>query len=619
MPANRTGAPEREKPGPTRETGPLGKSAGTTHTDSANDTPAADAAQDLRDYLHETLGGTPGWLHVSTFTDPYWTAAGKYEHRNPPRMRWWRWPDQAEQAAAHITSQARHGDTYVCPYVLQDKQRVKGAGARRVAHTDVDHDHLDRGEVERLGAYAIASGTPGHAQVYVPLAYAVTPAQHDALCRGLVAWFGGDPGKISDNDLLRPAGTWNRKPTVAGGVIGGRPTVDGDPPAPVSWLVRPTGVRVDPFTLAGQLGVDINAAPAPTGPLAGSAPAAPAAPAAAAAAAPVDLANYPTVQAALDNKTGDRSADTTRVVGACRWAGLTLAQTRWVVNSRADLAERLTEFAERKKPVDDLLNVWLKIVDGEQTGVLLDPDALSPNGQVPGGGTEVVHDRIQHTAHLRMAYELSRQAKDKLLWVHGIGWHYFDGRRWAYDDKGVAKRAVYAMLKALWPKAFGDSEKQKALAAAIMRCETAAGVAGVLTLARPCGRSPPPWPTSTPILIYSTAPTARSTCAPVNSGRTTPPTESPKSPAPPTVPTRPGPCGRRSSRKFCPTTTFATICVGSSASRCSEWSSSTTSTSSPGSAATAKAPCTRRSASRWATTPTWPIPTSSWNARAADM
>ena len=46
MPANRTGAPERERPGPTRETGPLGKSAGTTHADSANDTPAGDAAQD---------------------------------------------------------------------------------------------------------------------------------------------------------------------------------------------------------------------------------------------------------------------------------------------------------------------------------------------------------------------------------------------------------------------------------------------------------------------------------------------------------------------------------------------------------------------------------------------
>ena len=188
---------------------------------------------------------------------------------------------------------------------------------------------------------------------------------------------------------------------------------------------------------------------------------------------PFRLDDYPKVRAALDHVSdpADRSADTYGVLGACYDAGLTLAQARWAVNQRADLAARL-----RERNDDDVLACWLKIDSGRRKNTFSD-------GTDGGGGAETVDDRITHTAHLRMAYELSRWAKDKLLYVHGIGWHYWDGRRWAYDDKGVAKRAVYAMLKALWPKAFGDSDKQKALAKAIVACETAAGVKGVLALA----------------------------------------------------------------------------------------------------------------------------------------
>ena len=79
--------------------------------------------------------------------------------------------------------------------------------------------------------------------MYVLLAWPVTPDQHEALCRGLAATLGGD-AKYSDNDLLRPPGTWNYKSAV-----------DGGDPSPVIALWR--GFRVDPRDIAGLIGVDL--------------------------------------------------------------------------------------------------------------------------------------------------------------------------------------------------------------------------------------------------------------------------------------------------------------------------------------------------------------------------
>ena len=82
-----------------------------------------------------------------------------------------------------------------------------------------------------------------------------------------------------------------------------------------------------------------------------------------AAAEPVNLDDCPSVLAALDivSSPPDRSTDTMRVVGACYNAGLTLAQTRWVVGTRPDLAGRL---AERND--DDVLTCWIKATDSRQ-------------------------------------------------------------------------------------------------------------------------------------------------------------------------------------------------------------------------------------------------------------
>jgi len=84
-----------------------------------------------------------------------------------------------------------------------------------------------------------------------------------------------------------------------------------------------------------------------------------------------------------------------------------------------------------------------------------------------------------HRGQLRMAYRLARGYEGRLLHVHGIGWHRWDGRRWAEDDTGEAFRAVYDTVR----EALADSLNDKTLREDARRCESASGVAGVLQLA----------------------------------------------------------------------------------------------------------------------------------------
>jgi putative DNA primase/helicase len=95
----------------------------------------------------------------------------------------------------------------------------------------------------------------------------------------------------------------------------------------------------------------------------------------------------------------------------------------------------------------------------------------------PVGGETAPAD--VHRGQLRYAYLLAGDQRDKLLHVHGIGWYYWDGTRWAVDDLGVAKQAVYELLHQQWQYAWGD----KALAHELKQCSSAAAIAGILSLA----------------------------------------------------------------------------------------------------------------------------------------
>lgn len=94
-------------------------------------------------------------------------------------------------------------------------------------------------------------------------------------------------------------------------------------------------------------------------------------------------------------------------------------------------------------------------------------------------GQEVNNGVSWHRGQLRFAHLLAQQYADRLMHVHGIGWHAWDGTRWAEDDRGAAKRAVMDLLKAGWQAAISDKDMERDVKA----CNSAAGVGGVLDLA----------------------------------------------------------------------------------------------------------------------------------------
>ena len=167
------------------------------------------------------------------------------------------------------------------------------------------------------------------------------------------AYFGGDD-KIADNDLLRPVGSVNYKAVVFDGL---------DEPYPVEWIVKPSGAPMEPEAVAAVLGVALPP-PDTAGAQSESKKASTGSGTAGSGSRDeefVDLALYPDIRGAVGRVSGDRSADTHRIVSACFRAGLRLAQTRWAINQRDDLRERLDERTD-----DDVARIFLKLADEQQ-------------------------------------------------------------------------------------------------------------------------------------------------------------------------------------------------------------------------------------------------------------
>lgn len=85
-----------------------------------------------------------------------------------------------------------------------------------------------------------------------------------------------------------------------------------------------------------------------------------------------------------------------------------------------------------------------------------------------------------HSGQLRIAKRLAATHHNKLLHVHGIGWHHYDGTRWVEDDTRLAGLAVWVTIRdAILESANGD----KKLRTDATRCESAAGIKGTLDAA----------------------------------------------------------------------------------------------------------------------------------------
>jgi putative DNA primase/helicase len=91
---------------------------------------------------------------------------------------------------------------------------------------------------------------------------------------------------------------------------------------------------------------------------------------------------------------------------------------------------------------------------------------------------------VSHSGHLGQAIKMANLFADDLLYVNGVGWHCWDGKRFARDDDGGARRAVHAMLKRdreiVMQLNLSTEEEEKALRA-IARYETSSAISGILT------------------------------------------------------------------------------------------------------------------------------------------
>lgn len=90
----------------------------------------------------------------------------------------------------------------------------------------------------------------------------------------------------------------------------------------------------------------------------------------------------------------------------------------------------------------------------------------------------------QHRGQLRFAERMTVTHGQELRHVHGIGWHVWDGTRWAADEDGEALRTVVDTLKAaLLDLTAMSGQERDDLYKDIRRVESSSGLNGVLDIA----------------------------------------------------------------------------------------------------------------------------------------
>lgn len=99
---------------------------------------------------------------------------------------------------------------------------------------------------------------------------------------------------------------------------------------------------------------------------------------------------------------------------------------------------------------------------------------------IPFGLPVTIPEEVHH-GQLRMALRLAVRERNRLRYVHKVGWHVWDGTRWKPDSSGAAKRAVQATLDAALAELPGMSkDDQKALFADVRTGQSNSGAEGIL-------------------------------------------------------------------------------------------------------------------------------------------
>jgi putative DNA primase/helicase len=116
--------------------------------------------------------------------------------------------------------------------------------------------------------------------------------------------------------------------------------------------------------------------------------------------------------------------------------------------------------------------------DGDDDGV---PPFLAPDVNAPNLGVAV-----EHHSELRIAQRFVREHTGRLIYVHGVGWHWWDDTRWKPDTDGAAQRALVETIATAFRQA--PDEPTQALRDQLVKdarkCESSSKFNGTLNMAR---------------------------------------------------------------------------------------------------------------------------------------
>lgn len=176
------------------------------------------------------------------------------------------------------------------------------------------------------------------------------------------------------------------------------------------------------------------------------------------------------VDAVAGTPTGRQRGQRVGAVARNEWRGL----LRWAV-AQAENAEvvavmnRVTEMVPVMTVVPSMampISSSTAAIKGSAETATTSMAVATPDGEL-------------HSGQVRLAYRLAASHAEMLMHVSGLGWHCWDGSRWAIDERGAAVRAVIAVLR----EALGDSLFDKDLLKDVARCESDSGIRGVLGIA----------------------------------------------------------------------------------------------------------------------------------------
>ncbi len=126
------------------------------------------------------------------------------------RERYFRYPEQAEDAAGHARDEDEAGrETYFCAHLLTEERRAKDTAAPvRALYADGDGAQVPEDVPEPS---VVVESSPGRTQLYWLLSRPVEPGAAERLNRRLARAVGADMSGWDLTQLLRVPGTRNRK------------------------------------------------------------------------------------------------------------------------------------------------------------------------------------------------------------------------------------------------------------------------------------------------------------------------------------------------------------------------------------------------------------------------